>query len=365
MEPTMESASRAGAGVARTADDLTPAWFTTALRRAGVLADGGCVETVVTTPIGTGQMSVVLHASVTYSGGAEGPPSFVVKLAAEDGPGRATGHGMGFYLGEVRFYRDIAPTVGIRVPTCHLADIDTGEGWFTLLMADDPAAAVGNMIEVGTVAQAEAVLTELVGLQAPRWDDPVLCATDWLQPTSWIAFAQTFPDSLAPFLSRFGDRLTPEEIALCEKAMPHAVGWLRSWSAPTVLQHGDFRPDNILFARGSGRPSVFDWQTVRVGPPLVDAGYFVGGSLSIADRRAAEKDLIRGYHERLCAGGVRDYTWNDCWTDYRRYALYGVYGFVGTSPHVQPSERGDQLYLEAFRRYAAQAIDLEADGFLP
>jgi NAD(P)-dependent dehydrogenase (short-subunit alcohol dehydrogenase family) len=32
-------------------------------------------------------------------------------------------------------------------------------------------------------------------------------------------------------------------------------------------------------------------------------------------------------------------------SDYRRYALYGVYGYVGPSPHVQPGERGDQLYL--------------------
>ena len=139
----MQSATpRAGASVARTADDLTPAWFTATLRRAGLLTDGGSVETVATAPIGTGQMSVVLRASLTYSG-VEGPPSFVVKLAAADGPGRATGHGMGFYLAEVRFYRDVAPTVGIRVPACHLADIDTDEGWFTLLMADTPAASVG------------------------------------------------------------------------------------------------------------------------------------------------------------------------------------------------------------------------------
>jgi hypothetical protein len=361
--------------MARTADDLTPGWFTSALRRAGVLPEGGRVETVDTAPIGTGQMSVVLRASLTYGvdradggGGLECPRSFIVKLAAADGPGRATGHGMGFYLAEVRFYRDVAPTVGIRVPACHLADIDTGEGWFTLLMADDPAASVGDMVEAGTVAQAEAALGELVGLQAPRWEDPVLRGTDWLQPTSWIAFAHTFPDSLAPFLSRFGDRLTPEEIALCEKVMPHAVTWLRSWSAPTALQHGDFRPDNILFgttADGREALTVFDWQTVRVGPPLVDVGYYVGGSLSVGDRRAAEGDLIRGYHERLRQAGVRDYAWEDCWTDYRRYALYGVYGYVGTSPHVQPSERGDQLYLAAFRRFAAQAIDLEADRFPP
>ena len=370
----MQSATpRADASVARTAEDLTAAWFTSALRRAGVLADGGAVETVTTAPIGTGQMSVVLRASLTYSadGGAraEGPPSFVVKLAAADGPGRATGHGMGFYLAEVRFYRDVAPTVGIRVPACHLAEIDTDEGWFTLLMANTPSAGVGDMVEAGTVARAASALRELVGLQAPRWQDPALRTADWLQPTSWIAFAHTFPDSLTPFLSRFGDRLTPEEIALCEKVMPHAVSWLRAWSGPMVLQHGDFRPDNVLFdvvdTDGREELTVFDWQTVRVGPPLVDAGNYVGGSLTVADRRAAELELIRGYHDGLRAAGVTCYPWDDCWTDYRRYALYGVYGYVGTSPHVQPSERGDQLYLAAFRRFAAQAIDLEADRFLP
>lgn len=344
--------------VARTADDLTPEWFTEVLARP--------IESVTTTPIGTGQMSVVLCAEVTDRTGKT--DSFVAKLASTDDTVRQTGLAMGFYAAETRFYREIAPTVEITVPPTYFADIEQDSGWFTLLMAHSPSATVGDMLAAGTVERAAAALRELVGLQAPRWEEPALRKTDWLQPTSWIAFAETFPDSLAPFLVRFGDQLAAEEIALCEKVMPHAVGWLEAWGGPTVLQHGDFRPDNILFeteADGAETLTVFDWQAIRVGPPLVDVGFYIGGSLSIEDRRDHETELIRGYHEALRAAGVTDYGWESCWEDYRRTALYGVYGFVGTSPHVQPSERGDALYLAAFRRFAAQAIDLDADEFLP
>ena len=40
--------------------------------------------------------------------------------------------------------------------------------------------------------------------------------------------------------------------------------WLDAWEGPTVVQHGDYRLDNMLFDDGPN-PSVivFDWQTAR------------------------------------------------------------------------------------------------------
>jgi hypothetical protein len=83
----------------------------------------------------------------------------------------------------------------------------------------------------------------------------------------------------------------------------------------------------------------------------VDPAFLLGGSLSIEDRRAHEQALIRQYHEGLLAAGVTGYHWEACWADYRRYALYGLLAFVGTSVSVEMHERGAQLYLAAFRRY--------------
>jgi aminoglycoside/choline kinase family phosphotransferase len=314
-------------------------------------------------------MSAVVLAEVDFdAGGAAMTESFVVKLASSSDAVRKTAVAAGLYAAEVRFYQQIAPTVGVTVPECHFAEIDDAQGWFTLVMRHQPTATVGDMVAPGTVAHAAAALRELVALQAPRWDDPRLGVIPWLQPAGFMAFAETFPQSLAPFLQRFGDQLTNAEIILCEAVMPHVVPWMQAWGGPAVLQHGDFRPDNILFdtdGAGTDILTVFDWQAARIGPPLLDVGNYVGGSLAIEDRREHSEDLIRLYHEGLLAAGVRDFSWDDCWEDYRRTSLYGVFSYVGSSQYVLATERGDALYLEAFRRFAAQALDLDAARYVP
>ena len=47
---------------------------------------------------------------------------------------RSTGVSLRAYEAEVRFYRDVAGTVGIRTPRCHFAAIDVSTGWFTLVL---------------------------------------------------------------------------------------------------------------------------------------------------------------------------------------------------------------------------------------
>lgn len=161
-------------------------------------------------------------------------------------------------------------------------------------------------------------------------------------------------------MSRFEHALTAQEVAICERILPCAVTWLDEWSGPVIVQHGDYRLDNMLFDDSSPMTvTVFDWQTTRVGPPLVDAGFYLGGCLSTDDRRKHEMALLRDYHGRLLAAGVTGYPWEECRRDYARYAAYGMLGFVGSFIHVEVTPRGEDLYLAAFRRYAQQVLDLQ------
>jgi hypothetical protein len=354
----MSSATDRRPPLAQTAADLTPDWFAAALSAP--------VVSVALAPIGTGQMSQVLRAQLGYEADpGDAPDSVIVKVAAEDAVIRQTGLAMGFYPAEIRFYQEIAASVGINAPDCFYAEIDPAAGWFTLVMNDRPNVAPGNMLDEGTPEAAASALKETVALQAARWNDPALREAEWLQPTSWIMFAESFPASLAPFLNRFGERMTSDEKTLCERVMPYAASWLRSWSGPMVIQHGDYRPDNLLFGPRGERPTVFDWQTVRVGPAYIDPGNYIAGSLTTETRRIHEEKLLRDYHDGLLAAGVEGYDWEDCWEGYRCSPLYGVQSFVGTSPHVQSTPRGDELYFQSFRRYAAAAIDLRSEQFLP
>jgi aminoglycoside phosphotransferase (APT) family kinase protein len=164
------------------------------------------------------------------------------------------------------------------------------------------------------------------------------------------------------FIARFGDALDAAHVQLFESVLPRAGEWVRSWRPPTVVQHGDFRSDNLLHGTVAGTPpiTVIDFQTVRLGPPGLDPAYFLGSSLPTEQRRAAERDLITEYHQRLLAGGVQGFDFDACWAAYREGALYGVFLFVGMAGQVESTERGDRLIADQIRRYADMALDLDA-----
>src|SRR5262249_41502040 len=117
-------------------------------------------------------------------------------------------------------------------------------------------------------------------------------------------------------------------------------------------------------AAGGYPLAVVDWQTVVWGPPVFDASYFLGAGLDDGDRRRHERDLLRLYHDALLAHGVGGYGWDDCWTDYRRYAFGGFLMAIGASMMVVQTSRGDEMFLTMIRRHGAQIADLDAVALL-
>jgi hypothetical protein len=105
-----------------------------------------------------------------------------------------------------------------------------------------------------------------------------------------------------------------------------------------------------------------DWQTCTHGPALQDVAYFIGASLSLDERRAAEETLVRDYHDGLLTAGVRGYDWDDCWHDYRRCAWAGLVMAIAASNLVERTDRGDRMFLTMATRHARHALDLDALG---
>jgi hypothetical protein len=341
-------------------DDITTAWLTDALH-----LDGGRVTSFTSELMSVGQLGSVARLTLTYEGaGPNVPPTAMVKWPSKDAGSRAIGVTLGVYEGEVRFYQEIAPTVGIRVPGTYWADIESSTGRFTLLLEDlSEIGAPGDMIAGGTLDQAARALEALVNLQAPRWSDPALREMDWLAHPSR---SQNFFGGVAPalplFLERFGDRLDSEDIAFVEQVVPYANAWGTRMSAgPSVVLHGDYRMDNILFPHDTTAPvAVFDWQATSLGPPLVDAAVYLGGCLSSEDRRRHERDLLRHYHDGLTAQGVTGFTFDDVWESYRWCIFYGLMLSVPFSVQLERTERGDALFAGMVRSYTQQARDLES-----
>ena len=347
-------------------EDVTPEWLTEVLRESGALDDGAAVESFTHTAVGTGQMADSVRFSLAYKGEAPGPASVVAKFASTDPTSRATGLSLRAYEIEVRFYQQVASTVGIRTPRCHFADVDVETGWFTVVLADLAPAVQGDQMSGCSIDAAAVALDQLALLHAPRWADGSLADLDWLnrntEESTQMLSAMLVPLT-AGFLERYADRLAPDVARLCDRLGQSAGDWLRGRAEPYTVQHGDYRVDNMLFA-DDGSVTTVDWQTVAYGPGLSDAAYFLGASLVEDDRRANEEPLLRDYYAKLLANGVEGFSWDRCWADYRRYTWSGLLMAVAAAMLVERTDRGDDMFMTMAHRHGAHILDLEAEHFL-
>jgi Ecdysteroid kinase-like family len=339
-------------------------WFKSALGGAGLLTESD-LTAVQLEPVGGGIIARMVRATLTYAHPTTAPNSVVVKYPTDDPGSYGLAQAMGMYELETRFYQDVAPLVpNMGLARCYLAQLADDATDFNLILEDlSETAAAGDVLKAASADECSRALGELVAFQAPLWNSPKVAELQWLaDPRRTIGVFDALPAGLETFVARFGDRLDAAHIKLFESVLPRAGEWVRSWKAPTVVQHGDFRSDNVMYPTdpGSDRTVVVDFQTVRLGPPGLDAAYFLGASLPTEQRRAVERDLIAEYQQRLAKSGVDGFDFDAAWAAYREGAIYGVFLFVGMGAQVEDSERAVSVITDQIRRYADMAIDLEA-----
>jgi hypothetical protein len=255
---------------------------------AAVGIDPARVADLDCTAVGTGQVADTYRLCFRVDGT---PRSLVLKVTPDNPVSRQTGRGQASYLREVRFYQELAATLAVRVPQWRSADADDAGTEFHLLLEDMTPCRPGDQMAGCTLAEAEAVLQEAVGLHAPRWQDPAVGRLPWLK----VNAAARRPGSdvytmlFAAFRQRYADRIEDELMAVGAVLFPHIDAYYEAQrAAPQTVTHGDLRPDNLLFGGLGGQVpvTVVDWQTVDVGPGIADVSYFIGGALPAEVRRA-------------------------------------------------------------------------------
>jgi hypothetical protein len=349
-------------------DQATPRWLTGALKAAGVLRQGE-VTGLTSDLMNVGQLGLVARLSLCYDGAEPGAPlTVMLKLPSTDAGRRGFGVTLGLYEAEVEFYRQIAPTVSVRVPLVYHADIEPETGRFTLLLEDLSAtAAPGDMIAGGNVEQAAQALDALTALQAPRWSDPSLATLKWLASSerTKTLFAGVEP-MLPGFLERFADRLDSRDVALVEQVSRRANSWaMRTAQGRKAVLHGDYRMENVFFPIEPDQAvTVIDWQTAQLGPPLVDVSYYLGSCLSLENRRCHERNLLQRYQDGLVSRGVTDFSFDDAWESYRWCAFYGLMLAIPFAAQLERSDRGDALFAGRVAAYVHQVRDLGSTELL-
>jgi aminoglycoside/choline kinase family phosphotransferase len=267
------------------------------------------------------------------------------------------------YVKEVSFYRELVGGLSVRTPHVYHADIDDSGVVFVLLMQDMAPAEQGDQLAGCTPDVARAALRELVGLHAPRWDDPALKQLPWLYtpPEEGRSMSQSMlPMLWSGFRDRYADRLSDEVMTVGTTLFENIPAYIADAGGPKTIVHGDYRLDNLLLGPRTDDVAVVDWQTIALGTAASDAAYFIGAGLLPDVRREHEQDLLRTYHDGLLAAGVTGFTWDECWRDYRRSTFAGLVMAVGASMLVERTERGDDMFMVMAQRHAEHALDLDA-----
>ena len=339
-------------------DEVTGAWMSTALSRAGAAVE---VASLAYERIGTGQTGACYRFHLEHAGGA--PDTVILKTAAGAPEQRARVRRG--YRAEVFFYQHLLHRAKIRTPRCWHAAIAEDATAFALLLSDAAPAAAGAQERGCGDDEAAEALRNLAGLHAAFWNSPVLG-----EEASWLAMDPARADVLAgihatateQFLDRFSPQLTVGEAQILRRASRLIRDWLLAGEGPRTVLHGDYRLDNLLFPpQGAGPVLAVDWQTLDIGLPGRDVAYFLATALELEDRRRLEARLLAAYHDQLRRHGLEGYSFEACELDYRRGMLQAPFitmigCFLATG---ERSEAADRMFLSMARRGIHAIQDLE------
>jgi hypothetical protein len=173
------------------------------------------------------------------------------------------------FRSEIRFYREIAPVIGIRVPACYRAE-EHENG--TLLVLEDLSAWQPGADPVAAARTLARMHDRWAGKAADRWPwlRPVGAAADLVEDLytrTWPALeARSDLDGPVRDLAR---RLVGE-VTASEYAIA-SVG-------PLTLVHGDASAANMRTSE-SGEVALLDWEDVSAAPGVLDLAWFLVSSV--------------------------------------------------------------------------------------
>lgn len=345
----------------------------TAYLQSSELLHDGQVTSVEQKIIGTGKMGDNARFTLHYEGEqGSAPNSLIAKFPAADEHARAMAGAHGAYYNEVMFYRELAAGTPMRTPKIYGSELSEDRTSFLLLMEDMAPAEPGSNLLGESREHASLALAQAAKLAAAYYGDSSLADRDHVVSAARDdggTFGQSLMEQCWPgFVDRFGNGLSPECIAFGEHYVGNVGHFVCRLQGPKTLVHGDFRSENILFAPAgdahTAQVTIVDWQTASESSVAADAAYFLGGSVASDDRRVWERELIEEYHRSLSQAGV-GITFQDCWEQYREYAMHGLMITVLGASFSSADERSDRMFLAMIQRHLQHCVDVDAREFLP
>jgi hypothetical protein len=225
---------------------------------------------------------------------------------------------------ELQFYRQLAPVLGTPPLVRCYAAVKDGDAPGTLVLEDVRSTHDHPPWPIPPSRnQCEAAVETLARVHAQWWEAPALGITVGKPHTveSLTTMVKGIAANLLAFIDAVGDSLTIEARHIYKRVFSSSLKpWLRltDGHALTII-HGDAHTWNFLFPRsGEGAALLIDWQLWHVDVGARDLAFFIALHWYPSRRRELERPLIRYYHDCLLKHGVKNYSFDELWLDYRR-----------------------------------------------
>lgn len=348
--------------IPRELSDITPHWVNT-----HVFPDHGDnpVTDLIQTTIGDDRgflSQTALIETVRPQPAPHVPPTFVVKIRPDNDEARAAEAMLNGFFREVRFYADVATGTDARLTHVYFADADPDSA--VLVMEDLSHFRGGDQVVGLSHKQVRNVIEAIAPIHAAYWDSPKLAEFDWAPDVDHFnldSFEAAWPD----FEDVYGLRIGPDARELGAYLSKH-IDKLEAKVAerPRSVVHGDLRADNILFGEGEndGDVIILDWQLIMRNLAALDIARLYGGSEPIQERSGHHREIAALWHEALMAGGVRNYSEEEAWEDFRLSALHCV--SIPVKVHAlfskTSAKRGAQLRDAMAQRFFNLAVEMDA-----
>jgi aminoglycoside/choline kinase family phosphotransferase len=333
---------------------LTPEWLTEAL---SIRYPGAVVSAVNVVQV-LGPVATKIRFTVDYAQAPDDAPRALCAKGVLDTnhPNLLTSRTSGR---ETRFYMEVAPKTTLRVPALHYGGVDPETG-LGLIITEDLYASGARFLGALTpssVEQTRGTVDQLARLHSFSWAGKGLEAYPWITPDLQAVAEKPYiglVEQQALFDDPRGEHL-PRSVLSAERlhAGLRALAKHSADYAPCMC-HGDFHAGN-LYIDAQGQPGVLDWQMLMQANWALDVAYHFATILTVEDREAAEKDLLRHYLDRLRAYGVEPPSWEEAWMQYRVNMVYGYYQWAVTR-FVRPQT----IIYEFVRKLGLALVSLES-----
>ena len=270
---------------------------------------------------------------------ADHPDVVVLKIPPENQAIRLREAALGPYDSEAGCYQLLEEFQGFRLPRIYSLTQDIDESTACFVFEDIGPLPKGRKYAQLGLQETHRVLEFIAAYQAIFWLDESLSQHGWICDSSWShLFNQNPTESALGWQAIKQDSKIEKTDGLISAGEFLGSGLIDLMNVmndrPNTLTHNDLHQGNILLRQSDSgfEPVVIDWQLTAYAGGTNDLAKFLMTAVPFRILSENEKNLVGYYVDCLQSMGISDYSFDECWRDYRRaqvmvlanYAISGV-----------------------------------------